>query len=137
MAAEDAANEPPPLDPDIPEEEARERVGLQKKRQRARRADEEAAEFWGRVFADPVGRREMWALLQNAHTFEERFACGPNGFPQDLATWYQSGERDVGLRLWRSWLRLVPEGVNLMMSECDPLFRDAPKQRRRRRIEVE
>jgi hypothetical protein len=126
-----------PSDGALSEDEAQERAGLQRKRQRARRADEEAAEFWAGVFADPVGRREMWALLQNCHTFEERFACGPNGFPQDLATWYQSGERDVGLRLWRSWLRLAPEGVALMTAENDLAFRDAPKPRRRRRLQVE
>jgi hypothetical protein len=131
MADDDAEA---PADGSIPEEEAQERAGLQRKRQRARRADEEAAEFWRGVFADPIGRREMWALLQNCHTFEERFACGPNGFPQDLATWYQSGERDVGMRLWRSWLRLAPEGVALMMRESDPVFRDAPAARRRCRI---
>lgn len=133
--ADDDAETPP--DGAMPEDEAKERAELQKKRTRARNADEESAEFWRGVFADPVGRREMWALLQNAHTFEERFACGPNGFPQDLATWYQSGERDVGMRLWRSWLRLAPEGVMRMMTENDPAFRDAPKPRRPRRVRVE
>ena len=39
---------------------------------------------------DPRGRQEMWGLLQAAHAFEERFACGPNGFPQVEATWFHA-----------------------------------------------
>lgn len=128
---DERAEEPVPDDnPDIAEE----RKGLQQKRQRARRADEEAAIFWRAVFADPVGRREMWAILDDTHAFDARFGNSPNGSPDPLATYYQSGKRDVGSRLWRSWLRLDPEGVLLMTKEHDPAFKSTPEAKRARRV---
>ncbi len=130
MAAEDETE--PPSDPLVPEEEVQERAKLRQKRQKARSADVEEAEFWAGVFADPVGRRVMWAFLESCSTFGERFANGPNGFPQAEASWYHAGERDTGLRMWRSWLRVVPNGVTEMMRENDPRMKDAPKVRRRR-----
>jgi hypothetical protein len=66
---------------------------LRRKRTRSRAELKESEEFWQRVFADPVGRREVWRLLQAGHCFEERFACGPNGFPQTEATWFHAGEQ--------------------------------------------
>ncbi|MEO6783453.1 MAG: hypothetical protein ABI196_21600 [Bradyrhizobium sp.] len=75
--------------------------------------------FWRGVFADPVGRSEMWELLQKCHTFEERFACGPNGFPQPEATWFEAGQQSFGLRLYQSWCLIDLPGVMLMHQECD------------------
>jgi len=82
----------------------------------------QAQEFWQRVFADPIGRREMWGILQSAHTFEERFACGPSGFPQPEATWFEAGIQSHGQRLFQSWTVLDRAGVFLMMDEHDPRF---------------
>lgn len=89
------------------------------------RAKREAAEgdaFWRRALEDKVGRREIWRLLMNAHTFEDRFAVGPNGFPQSEATWFQAGERAVGQRLYLSLLRIDHGAVYAMHTEHDAAF---------------
>jgi hypothetical protein len=103
-------------------------------RERRRKIDidrENAEQFWQRVFADPIGRREMWGILQSAHAFEDRFACGPNGFPQPEATWLQAGEQAFGLRLFFSWQRMDPHGVLQMQLENDHrLARPKPKRKR-------
>lgn len=78
--------------------------------------------FWQSVFADPVGRRCMWKLLQESHPFEERFACGPNGFPQAEATWFHAGEQALGLRIYQAWLAKHPLEVMEMHKEHDPRF---------------
>jgi hypothetical protein len=82
--------------------------------------------FWQSVFADPIGRAEMWAILQSAGTFDDRFGVGPNGFPQPEASWFHMGARSLGLRLFQSWQALAREGVFLMQDEHDPRF-SAPK----------
>lgn len=78
--------------------------------------------FWEGVFADPVGRAEMWGILQQAGTFDDRFGVGPNGFPQPEASWFHMGARSLGLRLFQSWVVLARVGVFLMQDEHDPRF---------------
>jgi hypothetical protein len=82
----------------------------------------EIERFWQGVFSDPVGRAEMWAILQQAGTFEDRFGVGPNGFPQPEASWFHMGARSLGLRLFQSWCVLAREGVLVMQDEHDPRF---------------
>ena len=101
------------------------RAGDQAKREAA-----EAEEFWAGVFRSAVGRREMWRLLQVTHAFEERFACGPNGFPQVEATWFHAGEQAVGQRLYQTWLRRDPLSVSAMHAENDPNWPKPTKLRR-------
>ncbi|HQT65359.1 MAG TPA: hypothetical protein PLO16_12685 [Acidocella sp.] len=101
---------------------------LRESRRRAAFDKQNADGFWHRVFADPVGRAEMWKLLTACHTFEERFACGPSGFPQPEATWFHAGEQSIGLRLYQTWLRLDPIAVMQMQTEHDPRFAD-PKRK--------
>jgi hypothetical protein len=117
---------------DAPAESAVARIGYEKKLNEQERKELEASKFWAQVFAHPVGRREMWEVLQSSHTFEERFACGPNGFPQVEATWFHAGEQAFGQRLFLSWQRFNPDGVLLMLQEHDPRFAK-PKQPKRRR----
>lgn len=107
---------------DAPAESASERRAYEKKLNKAERREFEARQFWKAAFAHPVGRRELWGILQAAHAFEERFACGPNGFPQPEATWFHAGEQAVGQRLFMSWQALDPHGVFLMQIEHDPRF---------------
>lgn len=121
-----------PVAPEDAPPNAADPVAYKRQRQSQRRRRKEAVEFWGAVFANPVGRREMWAILEEAHAFEERFACGPNGYPQPDATWLNAGEQRFGFRLFRSWLRVCPDGVMLMIREHDPLVGD-PKFRRTNR----
>jgi hypothetical protein len=83
---------------------------------------QEVQRFWRAVFDNPVGRAEMWGILQQAGTFDDRFGVGPNGFPQPEASWFHMGARSLGLRLFQSWTALAREGVFLMQDENDPRF---------------
>lgn len=95
----------------------------------------EGDRWWAGLIASKVGRHEIWALLTSCHSFEERFACGPNGAPQPEATWYQAGERDTGLRLYRSLLRIDHEAVHRMHLENDPEFAAVPAKRRGKAVQ--
>ncbi len=94
--------------------------GVKKARREQSIRQDEAKAFWTAVFASPIGRREMWGVLQAAHTFNPVFAMGPTGFPDQAATWFQAGEQGLGQRLWKSWLAMDRDGVILMMNEYDP-----------------
>ena len=97
------------------------------------RRDAESREFWRQVLAHPIGKREIWGILADASTFGERFACGPNGFPQSEATWFHAGEQALGLRLFLRLQMLDPEGVFAMQREHDPRFsKPSPPKRKRR-----
>lgn len=100
------------------------------KRRRQRRAGELGVEFWRRCLADPVGRRELWALLNDAHTFTPMFMASPVGFPDPLATWYSAGQTNLGQRLYLSWQKIAPDLVMLMHAEHDPRFAAPPRRRR-------
>lgn len=98
------------------------KVVRRRKKEVADRRDESGA-FWRQVFSTPSGRREMWGLLNAANTFTTKFGCGPNGFPQPEATWFNAGERAYGQRLYHSWLILDRDGVNKMLDEHHPDFK--------------
>jgi hypothetical protein len=100
---------------------------LGRKQRKVRNKIKLADAFWRGVFADETGRAEMWKLLQDTHAFEERFACGPNGFPQPEATWFGAGEQAFGMRLYQSWCLIDLPGVMLMHQEHDPRW---PKKAR-------
>lgn len=103
--------------------------GVRKQRTRSKLEATEGAKFWRGILATKVGRRELWRILQSAHAFETKFACGPNGFPQSEATWFARGEQDLGLRIFFSWQRIDPQGVLLMQQENDPRFVAMPEPR--------
>jgi hypothetical protein len=105
---------------------------LKRKLTKAAIRSRESERFWRGIFADPVGRREMWGILQQAHAFEEIFSCGPNGFPQPEATWFHAGEQALGQRLYQSWILLAREGVFMMQDEHDPRF-ERPKMPQNKR----
>lgn len=114
----------PPDDPDS----AADAVAIRRMARRASRRKAQARKFWQAVLADKTGRQEIWGLLQSAHTFEERFACGPNGFPQDYATWFHAGEQAFGLRLFMSLQAMDRDGVWKMLDEHDPRFAKPRRQ---------
>lgn len=97
----------------------------------------EAQDFWRQVFSTEVGRREMWAILSAAGTFEVKFGVGPSGYPQPEASWYHLGEKDMGQRLFMSWMQHDRDGTMLMLSENESRMREmaestaAAKPRRR------
>lgn len=101
---------------------------LEATRQSRKRKDQ-AADFWKACLATPIGRQEIWGLLQSCSTFEDRFACGPNGFPQPERTWFLAGEQAFGLRFYQSLLRMDRLGVLAMHDQCDPNFAK-PKRRK-------
>ena len=125
MSGSGEASEPPEGVGDAADETAIETV-----RRRQRKSKDEAGDFWRGVFADRVGRRVMWDLLQAAHTFETVFACGPNGFPQTEATWFKAGEQGFGLRLYHTWLKIDPDGVRQMHLDHNPDFARPKRQAR-------
>ena len=92
----------------------------------------QAREFWRSVFADPIGRREMWGILQEAHAFDtEPFAYGPTGLPCMEATWFKNGAQRLGQKFFQDWSILDRAGVFLMLDEHDPRF-VTPKPPRKR-----
>jgi len=80
--------------------------------------------FWKNILDHPIGRKEVWSILQETHAFEDRFACGPNGFPQSEATWFHAGEQAYGLRFYHKLMGLHPQAMVIMHKENDPRFLD-------------
>lgn len=107
--------------PEAPRADSRRALSKQQKRIRTEKLETEA--FWKMVFADRIGRREMWGILQATGAFEERFACGPNGFPQPEASYFKAGEQSVGMRLYQKWLVFDRDGVCKMHDEFDDRFK--------------
>jgi hypothetical protein len=87
----------------------------------------EGDRFWQYIFSLKVGRREMFKLLQACKAFDTRFACGPNGFPQPEATWFQAGESEWGRRMRETWLVEHTENFARMLRENDPRFQKDSK----------
>ncbi len=111
QSADGSAAEPVQFDAGDP-------VAVRKRETKAQAAKRQADDFWRGLFSTEIGRRELWKLITDqCHAFDERFACGPSGFPQPEATWFQAGQQSLGLRLYQSWLYLNPQGVFLMMAE--------------------
>ena len=88
----------------------------------------EAKNFWKAVFADPVGRREMWGILSVCHPFETKYGIGPTGFPNDKASDAYMAEQQIGLRLFLSWQAMDFDGVSRMVREHDPRFAEKPRK---------
>lgn len=123
------SDDPASLQPTV---DAGTRDGVRRQERKQDREHREAQEFWRGIFATPIGRREMWRLLDALHPFEDRFACGPNGFPQSEATWFHAGEQSTGLRMYHAWLLIARDGVLMMQDEHDPRFAVKPSRQRRK-----
>lgn len=92
----------------------------QKKRQQ--RQEREDREFFHLMVSSEAGRRFMWSILNEAKPFETRFGVGPTGFPDPMATQYYQGEKDLGLRLYHTWLARAPSETTAMLLENDKRF---------------
>lgn len=114
-----------------PAYDAGEPSAVRKRETKAQLRQRQKDDWWRRTLADPVGRREMWGIIQQeCHAFEERFACGPNGFPQAEATWFEAGRQSVGQRLFQTLFMRDPVNAMLMLAENDPRFAQyAPKDK--------
>jgi len=86
-------------------------------------------EFWKRVLSDPIGRREVWNLLQTCHTFEVKFGVGPNGFPNAEASFFHQGEQAIGQRFYQSLSIIDRAAVFKMHDEHDPRYARPVPQR--------
>lgn len=95
---------------------------VRKRRVTQKMRERDDVRFLQDILKDEAGRRFLWRILEAAHTFEERFACGPNGFPQVEATWFEAGIQSFGQRLYQTWLRTDPAAVAAMHRENDPRF---------------
>lgn len=105
-------------------------AGVRRQRRRQKDAADEERDFWRAVFATPVGRREIWKILQeDMHAFDTRFGVGPAGTPDSNATWYHRGQQDMGLRFYHRWMAIDPAAVIQMHVENDPRFAQ-PRRRR-------
>lgn len=98
------------------------RKGVRQQKFNAKRLALQGEEFWRKVLADPVGRREVWGLLTAGHAFDTQFACGPNGFPQVEATWFKAGEQAFALRFYHTLCKIDHANVFLMHDEHDARF---------------
>jgi hypothetical protein len=72
-----------------------------------------------------------WLVL-DCGLLAPRYGASPVGFPDEAATKYHEGQRDLGFRFWRFLAGVDREGVLLMHSENDTTTRAAPKKGRRR-----
>lgn len=127
------SDEEEPIDgeePDVPlnaPDDAASPKGLKRKRRRKADVERDSTSFWKGVFADRIGRREMYALLAESGLKDTFFAVGPNGFPQLEASMYKRGSHDYGYKLFLQWLRVDRLGVMTMLDENDPYFmKNAP-----------
>lgn len=86
------------------------------------RQEREDREFFRFMVSSEAGRRFMWSILNEAKPFEARFGAGPTGFPDNLASFYFAGEKDLGLRLYHTWCAKAPAEAMQMLIENDPRF---------------
>lgn len=102
---------------------------MAKQEQKARHRSKQIEKFWTTVLTMPGAQDALWDFLAWAGTFEDRFACGPNGFPQPDASWHNAGKRSAG-EYWRDKLMAHnPEAYIEFLKGRHPSF---PKRRVRR-----
>lgn len=103
---------------------------------RHRREMRDGDQMWRTVLSNETGRRELWKILREAGTFENRFAVvGQMGMPLPEQTWLHAGEQSFGLRLYHQWLKIDHQNVYLMHLENDPRFAAPRPAARKRRSE--
>jgi hypothetical protein len=139
MADEDLPSDDPEDDAaptEQPTTDASKTSTARKQRVKALSEWEKARDFWSRSLRDPAGGLILWGMLRDLHVFEdELFACGPNGFPQPGATEHARGQRDFGLRLYRTLIKFDREAVFALHDQFDPLFTRPKTARKPQRTE--
>lgn len=133
-ADDDEAEQGDLLASEQPTEDASSLQTVRSKRQKQLQSNAEIIIFWRGLLASPIGRKILWDFVaRQCHIFEDRFMCGPGGFPDAQATWFHAGEKSVGMRLYRTLLRTDLDGVSLMHREYDSDFQDPRPTPRRKR----
>lgn len=131
MSGDDDDADPPDAEQAEQLFDAGEPAQVKKRESKSKLRQRQSDAWWAKLLADPVGRREMWGIVQTeCHAFDERFACGPNGFPQPEATWFEAGRQSIGQRIYQTMFMRDPAGTMLMLAENDSRFeRFAPKDK--------
>lgn len=96
--------------------------GVARARKNRKREEDRGADFWRAVLSDPVGRAEVWQLLQEGGLFATPFAVGPNGFPQPEATWFTAGKKALVESLFLRLMGVDIDGVKLMLTDAGHPF---------------
>ncbi len=122
MSDEDDLDQEPIETEELPQFDAGDPAAVGKRKRKLDIQVKESERFWDYIFSLKVGRREMFKLLRDCHAFEDKFACGPNGFPQPDATWFHAGEASWGQRVSQTWLVNHTTEYALMLKENDPRF---------------
>lgn len=107
--------------------------GRRRREKQIDREAREAAEFWIFALSTPVGRREIWKVIDKGNPFTSEFQCGPNGFPNEAATWFKAGQRDFVLSFLRYLSLLDRDGVSKMQDENDAPFMAVRDKRKARK----
>lgn len=94
----------------------------QKKNKRQLIEEENTKNTWKNILSHPLGRKEIWKIIDDMRPFQDIFACSPNGSPQVEATWFHAGIKSAGQKLYFKLKRLCPELVDVMHKENDPSF---------------
>lgn len=119
--------------PEIPN--AADELEIKAVQQDQQRKKEQAADFWRDALRREAGRKAIWDILDGAGTFTTTFSSGPVGFPDERATWFHAGQRDIGERLFNALVILDRENAFRLLDEHDPRF-PKPKRPRRKKSEV-
>lgn len=93
------------------------------KKRNSRIKDETAKkeQVFRELLGNPYGRAALWEILNIHHPFEIELVTS-SGLPDGKQTWLKLGEQMMGLRLFRWWQKIDPDGVLLMQKENDPLL---------------
>lgn len=115
---------PEPIDPsDLSDKDVQRSAvdpdGVRKIRNKKKRSEAERAEFWRGVFSSEIGRREMWAFLEQLHPFNSMFGTTPAGGSDERATWMHLAEQLAGQEIYQRWFGMEPDLVTLMRQEND------------------
>lgn len=103
------------------------------KRERKQETELAGDAVWRQLLSTPAGRFEVWSFLDINGFSRVVFAIGPgSGFPQPESTWFQAGQRETALTLYRSLCRISWDLIGLMHAECDPAYPKIQKRRRRK-----
>lgn len=101
---------------------------MRKANARARKEAREQQRFWVSVLSTPIGRREMWRILDELGTFRVEFANGPVGFPDPHATFFKLGQSSYGQRFYGELLVWDRAAVMKLHDENDPRFVKQPRR---------
>ncbi len=86
------------------------------------RKEREDREFFKLIMASEVGRRFLWAIINECKPFDNEFAFGPVGFPDVHETFFRLGKREIGQKLYQTWHLRDPENVMKMLVENDKRY---------------